>query len=242
MSLVALAICLLAEPLLAQTPPVDGDTWLSRLDGAMSRLDDARVTLAVQVTDRHGARADRELVILQRNAQRLVRITAPPRLAGVAVLMKEGVIHLYLPAFRKARRVSGKGRGDAFLGTDFTLDDLTRRSFGDEYRATVLAVGKTVQLRLTPKDPGQHDHAAIELRMRAVDYAIVSMAVLDTHGTALRRVGFSDYRPVGGRPFAHRFEVEDVRRKRRTVARVTHVNDHAGLSDRIFSVSRLHTR
>jgi hypothetical protein len=64
-------------------------------------------------------------------ADRLVVITDPASIAGMALLSKdvEGAPAdqwLYLPAYRRARRVAVHGAGDAFVGSDFYYADLAR--------------------------------------------------------------------------------------------------------------------
>lgn len=61
------------------------------------------------------------------------RFTEPPDLRGTAILMLEGEsrddddqVFLFLPALERVRRVSAAHRGDSFMGTDLTYEDLQR--------------------------------------------------------------------------------------------------------------------
>jgi hypothetical protein len=67
----------------------------------------------------------------------LARFTAPPDLRDTALLVLEQEgrpddYFLYLPALDRVRRVSGAQRGDSFMGTDLTYEDLERRRI-DEF-------------------------------------------------------------------------------------------------------------
>jgi hypothetical protein len=64
-------------------------------------------------------------------ADRLFVLTEPASLAGVALLSKDRPQEpadqwLYLPSYRRARRVAVHGAGDAFAGSDFNYADLAR--------------------------------------------------------------------------------------------------------------------
>jgi len=64
-------------------------------------------------------------------ADRLFVITEPRSIAGMALLSKDvaGAAAdqwLYLPAYRRVRRVAVHGAGDAFVGSDFYYADLAR--------------------------------------------------------------------------------------------------------------------
>src|SRR5690606_9574173 len=104
------------------------DDRLALVDAASNRGDDAHIVLAVQTTDRKGESAERTLELWQKGTdKRLARFTEPARLAGVALLVPDGdTVYLYLPSYGRVRRVVGEARGDAFMGIDFTMEDLSR--------------------------------------------------------------------------------------------------------------------
>ncbi|MGD9601056.1 MAG: outer membrane lipoprotein-sorting protein [Gammaproteobacteria bacterium] len=59
----------------------------------------------------------------------LLRVEAPPDLAGYAVLARERddgdpEVHTYLPTLRSVRRMSGSALSGALFGTDLTYEDL----------------------------------------------------------------------------------------------------------------------
>jgi outer membrane lipoprotein-sorting protein len=233
----------LLPALAVAAPPRTGAEWLQAIERRAAALDDVRMTLGLRLVSKAGAETRRELVILQRGDRRLVRVTSPARLAGVTLLSTGDGMHLYLPAFRRTRRIDGRARGDRFAGTDFTLDDLTRRRFAAEYTASVESTGEEgVVLLLTPRDSAAHEHVRLKLTAATSDARLLRLEALDAGGQPLRRVIFSDYRQVDGQPFAHRLEVRDERRGRRTEASVSGIEVRAGLSERLFAPSRLGSR
>jgi outer membrane lipoprotein-sorting protein len=221
----------------------DGDALLARMDAAANRGQDAHLVLDVTVVDKAGTRGEpRTLEIWQKGSdKRLVRFTAPARLAGTSLLTPDGdTVYMYLPAYGKVRRVLGEQRGDAFAGTDFSLEDLSRLSFADEYTGTLEAdEGDTLRLRLAPKDAKAHRDAALRVWMREADDLPAKVEYLGADGNVRRRLAMSDFRPDDGRPLAHTLVVEDLQNGKRTEASVRRVDLDSGLSDGLFALTEL---
>jgi outer membrane lipoprotein-sorting protein len=227
--------------LAALAAPADGAGWLAEIDRAAGRSDDAHVVLDVKVIDARGKEADRTLEIWQKGTEkRVVRLTAPARLAGIALLLDGDTVHLYLPAYERTTRVVGDQRGDAFMGTDFSIEDLSRITYGDEFTAAVeSADAESATLLLTPLDPKAHDFHALRLHVRAADYLPTLLEHLDEEGAVTRRVTLSDFKEVSGRNMAHQMEVVDLERDRRNVASIREVAFDQGLDDELFTVTAL---
>lgn len=213
-----------------------GDAWLARIDET-SRVSDAHLVLDITVEDSRNGPQKRTLEIWQRgDDQRLVRLTAPQRLAGVGLLVTHGdVLHLFLPAYPPARRVTGSGRGDAFLGTDFALEDLSRLRYASAYSAVVGGTeGDLTRLDLTPND----GKGAVRLWVGA-DAVVRRIEHDDRKGRTVRRLELGDIRPVGGVPLAHQLSVTDLVRERKTSAVIRAATVGEGVDEERFTVTWL---
>ncbi len=226
---------LLAAVALAASPAAE---LLAAVDEVSNRGDDAHLVLDIETTDARGRPAERTLEMWQKGeAQRLVRFTAPARLAGVSLLVPDGeTIYLYLPSFERVRRVVGEARGDAFLGTDFAMEDLARLRWSEDYEPELLAPR---HLRLLPKEGRQTSSARVELRVHDDEPLPARVEHYDEDGTVLRTIVFEDVREVDGRPLAHAIVVEDVARSRTTRATVREAAFDQGLEDALFTVHHL---
>ncbi len=219
-----------------------GDAWLSRVDTANNAGDDAHIVLDLKVTDDQGATAERTLVIWQKGEdKRLVKYTAPARLAGVGLLVPDGeTVYLYLPAYEKPKRITGEGRSDSFIGTDFSVGDLSQVEWLPEYSAVVEQdEGAQVRLLLTPKDPKAHGHAAVRIWVRKSDDLPSKIEYLDAKGEPIRRLTLSGYQTAGSRPLAHHLKVEDLEKGTWTEATVESAVFDSGLEDELFTLREL---
>lgn len=64
----------------------------------------------------------------------LLRFLSPPTIRGTALLTREATGRaddqwVYLPAFKKAKKIAASGRTNRFAGTDFTFEDLRTEDF-----------------------------------------------------------------------------------------------------------------
>lgn len=234
----ALMLTCLAGPVWA----LDGGAVLERVDAAAARADDATLVMDVTVHDGRGGSASRVLKIWQKgDDQRLVKFLEPARLAGTGLLSDaDDTLHLYLPAYGKSRRVVGSGRGDAFMGTDFSMDDLARTRFRDEYSAELMGEDDTHwRIKLVPLKPADHAHDHLLMRVRKADDLFDVVEFVDGEGQVERKIEFGDVRPDGGYDVAHTITVTDLDSGRSTEAVVREVLFDTGLGDDLFTTRYL---
>jgi predicted RND superfamily exporter protein len=138
---VALVLVVLSAGLLwsqvgaaAEAAPMDG-TAVARKIAERAEGNASRRVVDIVITDRRGKTRERSALVLKRNDgdARVTRFTylAPKSVKEVTFLshdrldLSEGDDRwLYLPATRKVRRIPASDRGDYFLGTDFTYEDI----------------------------------------------------------------------------------------------------------------------
>src|SRR3954470_23923042 len=105
----------------------------SRERGALNLLD-LTAELRMVTTGKDGSSKEQRMVSSARRIggriHSLARFTAPPGVAGVAVLTAEGEgkwpdeISLYLPELKRVRKIVQAQRGQAVMDTDFSYADL----------------------------------------------------------------------------------------------------------------------
>lgn len=210
---------------------------LAKVDAAAAPATDAHLVLEISSTDTRGRTSERTLELWQKgDDKRLATFTAPARVAGVALLVPDGeTVYLFLPSYGRPRRVVGKARGDAFFGTNFAMEDLSRISWADDFTATLSEPG---HLTLTPKSDDAAS-ARVELYVRAEDHLPSRVMHYDQDGVLTRRITFDDVRAVGERPLAHSVVVDDVARSRSTRATVSLAEFDVGVDDDRFSLAHL---
>jgi hypothetical protein len=99
-------------------------------------LEGGHATLTMTITQEDGTSEARTFEVWSKRKddllRTLIRFKAPAKIAGMAFLMLQRAglpdeQYVYLPAYKKARRITSKERTGSFAGSDFTYADLERR-------------------------------------------------------------------------------------------------------------------
>jgi len=226
----------------AASPPSTGKAWLQAIDKANSPFEDTQLQMEVTVEKGKNKRVQRTLEVWQKGQkERLVVLKKPARLAGVALLVVEdGSVYSYLPAYRRSRRVVGEQRGDAFMGTDFSMEDLSRMGFSDEFDAKIIHAGDTsTELLLQAKTPENHRFPALKIWADHQTLLPLRIEHIDAEGVVHRRLSLNDIQTIDNQPFAHRIELEDLDRGRTCTAVVKKIQVNQNLGSHLFLVSNL---
>jgi outer membrane lipoprotein-sorting protein len=148
---------------------------------------------------------------------------------------------IYLVGQRKVRRVAAGARNNAFLGTDFTFEDLTERSAGQDRHALL----RTERL-------GSRQHYVVESVPRAPDAPYGRRVQwVDPEGWTVSQIEFysrenelektlrSDWSRIGEAWIAVRLEMQNHRNGHRTLIEVSDLRVDSGLDAELFAASRL---
>ena len=152
---------------------------------------------------------------------------------------------LYLPAMRKVRRISASDRGDYFLGTDFTYEDIKKEgkiaiedysyvTTGEEVidGTNTYVIEATVSDRQTATELG---HSKVIIWIDSEIYLIRKSLYFDLKGNELKTVSTSDVRMVDGIWTRHNFHVQNHKTGHQTIFTVSDVDYTSPVPDRIFT-------
>lgn len=206
---------------------ISADEVMRRSVDARNLGDEAYRAYRVELITRDGSTVTRTVSTYRKNcdgaAKQLVVFREPSDIAGAAFLSwihpdRMPDMWLYLPELGRPRQVNAATRGESFLGSDFTYEDLGAPSWDE--RTHVLVSEPTVD--------GEHTYQ-IESRPRAVDrYARILTWVRQTSFLPLRveyfdahdvlqKVGrYFRVRDVNGIPTLADLEMANVRTGHRT--------------------------
>ncbi len=152
---------------------------------------------------------------------------------------------LYLPSARKVRRISASDRGDYFLGTDFTYEEIkleTRVSIGDYQRTTLredeadgfhcyLVEARTIDAATT-KDLG---HSRREDCIDDNVWMIRRSVIWDEKGHKLKTIYFRDIALVQGIWTAREIHIDNHRNQHKTTFTFSNINYETPVEDSRFT-------
>lgn len=164
-----------------------------------------------------------------------VRFHSPADVQGTGLLSIENVSGgedeqwLYLPAFKKTRRVGQAELGDRFVGTDFYYEDMKRRSVEDS--AYKLLPDEKIDdqdcwvIEATPSAPKlvkESPYGKVQLWLRKDNLFVIKARFFDKKLAPLKELKTSRLKQVTKVAWrADETQVIDVKRKHRTMVSTT---------------------
>jgi outer membrane lipoprotein-sorting protein len=249
----ALAAVLL---LLAGTAGLPGQT-LSGYD-IMRRADErytgdtAQYRLAMTLTSGRGSLRVREVSYYFKDygdtEKILMFFNSPRDVAGTGYLSfsydddQDDDIWLYLPAMKRVRRITGSGKNDSFMGTDFTYEDMGSRSLGkDEFSLRgeeALEGDPCWVVEARPKD-GRDPYGRRLIWVRQDSYVLKAVDYYDRQDRLLKTLRVSGISQIDGIWTAQKMEMTNVQDRHSTVIEMSEIRYNVPLDDSLFAVTTL---
>jgi len=134
----ALGLALLLTWPAAAGADARGDKVLQLADTALNSYKDE--SFVYELTTKEPGKAPRvlNLKIAIKGEARRVEFTAPGDVKGMKILILSlDQMYIWLPAYRKIRRVASHVRDQGFMGTTFNHDDMSITRYGPHFTATL---------------------------------------------------------------------------------------------------------
>jgi len=212
--------------------------------------------LTIDLIDRGGDTRQRTGKIFRRNllGQRSEQVTvflSPANIRHTALLKIEAesgedYMWLYLPALKVTKRIPPSGRGDKFVGTDFTMEDVNLGFEYQDYLGTILEQkseeGHPVAvMRIAPKTDELKralgfDHSLAKVR---TDQSLIVEQRFFKGAREIRRNEARDIRAIDGILTPMELRAEDLVNNHRTVLKVRTARYNSGVAAAYFSKEAL---
>jgi outer membrane lipoprotein-sorting protein len=145
---------------------------------------------------------------------------------------------IYLPALRRVRRISSDGKGDYFMGSDFTYDDLgDRHSDEDNHRLVreeILNGKACYVVESTPKDPDYMYSKTITWVMKD-NHLGLKREFYDQRGRLLKVLQIKQFENIDGYWTILETEMKNVQNNHTTHMKFNNVQYNQGIPDRKFT-------
>ncbi len=229
----------LAALLGAETAPAqEGDAILARVDSVMNAPRDMKAVERMTLIEPGGSDKERTVQMYQKGPEkRLVRFVTPADVRGVGFLrLAEDRMYLYLPAFRRVRRIASSIKNERFMGTDFSYEDMSQTRYGDDYAVTATEVApETYTITLEPKEGADVSYARLVMEVQRSNWVYTRVDYYDSDGARVKTLTASEITQTDGYWFANRLEMVSWRSGHRTVLQLEQLSFDTGLSDDFFS-------
>ncbi|MDR1240052.1 MAG: outer membrane lipoprotein-sorting protein [Treponema sp.] len=243
--------------LLAGTPGLPGQT-LTGYD-IMKRADErytgdtAQYRLVMTLISGRGAPRVREVSYYFKDygdTEKILMVFNSPRdVAGTGYLSfsyddesRDDDIWLYLPAMKRVRRITGSGKNDRFMGTDFTYEDMGSRSLDKDefsFRGEEALEGDLCWVvEAKPKD-GRDPYGRRLIWVHKDSYMFRAVDYYDRQDRLLKTLRVPEIRQISGIWTAQKMEMTNVQDKHSTVIEMSEIRFNVPLDDNLFAVTSL---
>ena len=219
-----------------------GRVILARIDSVLNAPKDMVATENMMLIDKDGSQKVRKIKIYQKGSEkRLVRFLSPADVRGVGFLrLTKDRLYLYLPAFRRVRRIASSVKNENFMGTDFTYEDMSQGEYGKDYTAkSVRATAKQYILKLVPRPGADVSYGKLVLTADKSNNVVRKVEYYSPAGTLQKILKIDGVKKIDGYWFGTRMEMQTVKSGHRTRLELSKIQFDRGLKAGFFSERNL---
>lgn len=210
---------------------------------------DMKSNMTMTLTNKQGKTRESTIrsIAADDNRKQIIWFLAPADDKGVAFLkiehaQKDDEMRLWLPAFKKVRRISSKKKADSFMGSDLSYEDMTSREL-DEYTYEILGE-KAIDgidchiLESTPKAGVTRTYKRFVTYVSKADLVSILDEAYDTRDKLLKR-RVMKYHKDKGYDLPIEIFVENVQKNTNTRLTFSKVEVDTGVKDNLFQEKNL---
>lgn len=154
-------------------------------------------------------------VWMERPGRSFVRILAPAKEAGIGSLRIGNEMWNYLPAVERTIKIPPSMMLQAWMGSDFTNDDLVKQSsivrdYTHQWQEIIQEGGTLYRIEARPKPEAAVVWGKIIYLVRKTDFVPLRQEFYSESGELLRVLTFSELRVVDGRLLPTRWEMRPL--------------------------------
>ena len=181
------------------------------------------------------------------NKKQLIWFLEPKDDKGVAFLKiehddKDDEMRMWLPAFKKVRRISSKKKGDAFMGSDLSYEDLSSRNLDEnDYNRLddEIVDGKDCYvLEILPKSQAKSSYTKHISWIDKLTLMGVKEESYDKRGKLKKKKEY-EFQNMKGYHVMKRVYVEDVQKNHSTEVAFSEIEVDSGIRENLFQEKNL---
>ncbi|MFT7214456.1 MAG: hypothetical protein ACI9XK_004724, partial [Granulosicoccus sp.] len=230
--------------------------WLAEQINAVEEGVQRSSKLSMKMIDRRGKERQRETLTFRKyygqEKRTVLFYQSPKNVKDTGFLTydypdsdKDDDQWLYLPALRKARRISASDRGDYFLGTDFTYEDIKKEGKFElsDYHFKTLEMGsfrgkEVLLLEAIPvneETAAELGHSKVLAWVDSSNWIVLKSQSWDINQNELKTIVMSDIRQIDGIWTRHSLIVDNHKTGHHTEFSFSQVDYNTEVKDRVFT-------
>ncbi len=174
---------------------------------------------------------------LKGDEKSLMRFLSPAEVKGVAFLaLSDEQMYIYMPAFKKIRRIASHVKNESFMGSDFSYEDMGESDYEKKYSAKILAeTEKEYILECIPKEGSDVGYSKLKLWIDKERWLMDKVEFYDKKERLLKILTNTGKEEIQGYWTHKKMEMHNVIDQHKTIFRLIKVKFDTGLKDDFFS-------
>lgn len=246
--LVALTLAVAVAPIAdaAPVPPsapaammaIDANAVLAEVDKRADAFDDHQYNATMEIIK--GGQLKKTLkfkATMKGLEKQLLVFTDPGDVAGMKVLMEgTNALYLYLPDFKKVRRIALGNVKQGFMGSTFLFDDMVQVKLSPHFKAEFGAKkGDITTLVLTPKPNTETGYSKLEVDIDKTKGGVTHVRYYDGSGNEVRQQIREEWVKIEGKLIPTQISMLDTKTGDVSVIRMTDHVVNQGVDESMFS-------
>ncbi|MFC1586315.1 outer membrane lipoprotein-sorting protein [Fibrobacterota bacterium] len=227
----------------AQDQSLSADQIMDKVD-KLKEPKDLTADMTMILINKKGKERKRKVrTIRQGRDKQIMWFLEPADVKGTGFMRieKEGDfddMRLYLPAFKKTRRITSSAKGDNFMGSDLTYEDMTTRKLEDykyELQGEETVDEKPCyKVKCTPVSKGKSEYGHIISWVWKDEWIPVKEEFYDKKAKLLKNKLLLDFKPLKSYQIFGTMKVENVQKKHSTVLNMDNISVDEGVKSGLF--------
>lgn len=221
---------------------ISGNDILTLVDQQLEKTKSQVMVMDMAIEDRGHEPRRIGFQMHMRGEQRRIAFLYPGDMKGMRVLnLAADKTYVYLPAFRKVRRIASHLREQTMFGSDYTFDDFNTIGLHKAFEAAI--TGEDEQhwrLDATPRMPSEGGYKRIALQVNKSNNTVEELRYYNAAGAHVRTETRSDYTCTESGCAPRKSKMVDHRHDDHwTEVTIKDLRLNAPFSDQIFSLRAL---
>ena len=220
-----------------------GDELVQQMDRRRTPID-SKVDLLMTLTNQKGKTRSSSLhsIIKDDGTKQMIWFLEPADDKGISFLKiehddRDDEMRMWLPAFKKIRRISAKKRSDSFMGSDMSYEDMSSRQL-DEFKFILIGqeVYDSIACHLLESIPREHMHTEYSRHITWVDSTLlipIKEESFDKSGQLLKEKYFS-YTIIKEYQILTKVHVVNIQKNHSTTLNFENIELNTGVKDNLF--------
>ncbi len=209
---------------------------LNKMDAVLLSVKDKSADVEMQMINlKNNKTKIKKAKLLQKGLDhKLFYYTYPKSDSGIASLTIPGAVYLYMPMFKKPKKITSMAESNTFNKSDFSLGDVNTKTYTEKYTPKLLQNNSTnYVLDLIPKDDTDGLYSHIVVTINKQHYYPEKFEYFDKKNQKVKEANYR-YIKMGNIWVGDQVTMNNLKKSHATKFIMSNIKINQGLSDKLF--------